>query len=65
MCVTAIISVNYIKKTLNSIINQTWFKKNNNYKIILEIDGCNETLQFIKYIKNNEKNFNWDNDERK
>ena len=56
ICVTAFKSVNYIKKTLNSIINQTWFKKNNNYEIILGIDGCNETLQYIKNIKNNYKN---------
>ena len=56
VCITAFKSVKFIKKTLNSIINQTWFKKNNNYEIILGIDGCNETLQYIKNIKNNYKN---------
>jgi glycosyltransferase involved in cell wall biosynthesis len=56
VCITAFKSVKFIKKTLNTIINQTWFKKNDNYEIILGIDGCNETLQYIKNIKNNYKN---------
>ena len=56
ICVTAFKSVKFIKKTLNSITNQTWFKNNKNYEIILGIDGCNETLQYIKRIQNNYKN---------
>ena len=56
ICVTAFKSVKFIKKTLNSITNQTWFKTNNNYEIILGIDGCNETLQYIKNIQKNYKN---------
>ena len=56
ICVTAFKSVKFIKNTLNSIANQTWFKNNNNYEIILGIDGCNETLQYIKNIQKNYKN---------
>jgi len=56
ICITAFKSVKFIKKTLNSINNQTWFKYHNNYEIILGIDGCNETLQYIKTIKHNYKN---------
>ena len=56
ICITAFKSVKFIKKTLNSIANQTWFKNNKNYEIILGIDGCNETLQYIKSIQNNYKN---------
>ncbi len=56
ICITAFKSKNFIKNTLDSVVNQTWFKKNNNYEIILGIDGCNETLNYIKKIKNNYKN---------
>jgi len=56
ICITAFKSVKFIKNTLNSIINQTWFKTNNNYEIILGIDGCNETLQYIKNIQKIYKN---------
>jgi len=56
ICITAYKSVKFIEKTLNSIANQTWFINHNNYEIILGIDGCTETLQFVKNIKNNYKN---------
>ena len=56
ICITAFKSVKFIKDTLNSIANQTWFKNHNNYEIILGIDGCNETLNYIKTIKNSYKN---------
>ena len=56
ICITAFKSKKFIKKTLDSIANQTWFKNNSNYEIILGIDGCNETLQYIKKIKNKYKN---------
>ena len=56
ICITAFKSVKFIEKTLNSIINQTWFINHNNYEIILGIDGCNETLQYVQTIKNNYKN---------
>ena len=56
ICITAYKSVKFIEKTLNSIANQTWFINHNNYEIILGIDGCTETLQYVKNIKNNYKN---------
>jgi len=56
ICITAFKSVKFIKNTLNSITNQTWFKTNNNYEIILGIDGCNETLKYIKNIQKIYKN---------
>jgi glycosyltransferase involved in cell wall biosynthesis len=56
ICITTFKYVKFIKQTLNSINNQTWFKNHNNYEIILGIDGCNETLQYIKTIQQNYKN---------
>ena len=56
ICITAFKSVKFIKNTLDSVVNQTWFKNNNNYEIILGIDGCNETLQYIKKIQYYYKN---------
>lgn len=35
--ITAFNQLKIIKNILNSIINQTWFKNNNNYEIILGI----------------------------
>jgi glycosyltransferase involved in cell wall biosynthesis len=56
ICITAFKSKKFIKRTLDSIANQTWFKNHNNYEIILGIDGCNETLNYIKKIKSNYSN---------
>ena len=53
ICITAFKSKKFIKRTLDSIAKQTWFKNHNNYEIILGIDGCNETLKYIKKIRNN------------
>jgi len=43
----------YIKETLDSISNQTWFKNNSNYEILLGIDNCYETLNYVKNIMKN------------
>ena len=56
ICITAFKSKKYIKNTLDPIANQTWFKNHNNYEIILGIDECNETLKYIKKIRNNYNN---------
>jgi len=40
----------YIEKCLDSIVAQTYFK-NNDYEIILGIDGCEETLKKVKNIR--------------
>ena len=54
--VTAYKMKKYIKETLDSISNQTWFKNNTNYEILLGIDNCNETLKYVKNIMNKYKN---------
>lgn len=46
----------WIEECLDSIQNQTYFKDNNNYEILLGIDGCEKTLNKIKEIKNKYKN---------
>ena len=47
---------NFIKETLDSISNQTWFKNNSNYEILLGIDNCYETLNYVKIIMKNYSN---------
>ena len=56
ICVTAYKAKEFIKETLDSIISQTYFKSNNNWEIIIGIDGCNETLEYVKSIMCNYKN---------
>lgn len=56
ICITAYKATKFIKETLDSIITQTYFKLNNNWEIIIGIDGCEETLNYIKSIMHNYKN---------
>lgn len=42
---------NFIEECLDSIDNQTYFKNNNNYEILLGIDNCPETLDKIYPIR--------------
>jgi Glycosyltransferases involved in cell wall biogenesis len=49
--VTAYKSANYIERCLDSIFNQTWFKTNDNWEVLLGIDGCFSTLEKIMDIK--------------
>lgn len=56
VCITAYKSKQFIKETLDSIENQTWFKYHDNYEIILGIDGCQETLDYVKTIMNRYRN---------
>lgn len=46
----------YIEECLDSIQNQSIFKENENYEILLGIDGCTETLEKVKEIKEKYKN---------
>jgi glycosyltransferase involved in cell wall biosynthesis len=46
----------YIESCLDSIQNQTLFQKKDNYEILLGIDGCLDTLNEVKKIKNKYKN---------
>jgi len=46
----------YIEECLDSIQSQTVFKDNDNYEILLGIDGCEKTLNKVLEIKNKYKN---------
>ena len=54
--ITAYKMEKYIKDTLDSISEQTWFKKNTNWEILIGIEACNKTLGCIQSIMNNYKN---------
>lgn len=56
ICLTAFKTQDYIEECLDSIQKQTYFKKHNNYEIILIIDHCYETLNKVKLIMHNYKN---------
>lgn len=56
ICISAYKAKDFIKECLDSIENQTYFKDNDKYEILLGIDGCNETLNYVKTIQNNYKN---------
>ena len=53
---TAYKTQNYIEETLDSIENQTYFKNNDNYEILLGIDGCKDTLEKVKSIRSKYRN---------
>jgi len=48
--ITAWKTQDYIEDCLDSITNQTYFKNNNNFEILLGIDGCDLTLDKVKSI---------------
>lgn len=56
VCITAYKAKDYIKECLDSVAKQTWFENNDNFEIIVGIDGCKETLEYMKTIMNNYKN---------
>lgn len=56
VCITAYNVQNYIKECLDSVIRQTWFKEHNNWEIIIGVDGCQKTLDYLKKIMHNYKN---------
>lgn len=56
ICITAYKSVQYIKKTLDSIYLQDWFINHNDWEVIIGVDGCEETLNKIKSIQGLYKN---------
>ena len=56
VCITAYKAQDYIKECLDSVIKQTWFKDNDNFEIIVGIDGCETTLEYMKTIMHNYKN---------
>ena len=56
VCITAYHADDTIKETLDSVISQTWFRKNKNWEILVGVDGCEDTLEYLKTIMNNYKN---------
>lgn len=56
--ITAYKVVQYIKETLDSVLNQIWFNMNDNWEILLGIDGCEETLKYMHFIRKNYQNKN-------
>jgi glycosyltransferase involved in cell wall biosynthesis len=51
-------NVDYIKDCLDSIERQSYFKNNDNYEILIGIDGCKKTLKYLLKIKDNYRNIN-------
>lgn len=49
--VTAFNVSNFLEECLDSIANQTYFKKKDNYEVLIGIDGCNDTLEKTLKIK--------------
>lgn len=56
ICITAYKAQKYLKETLDSVYNQTWFLNHNNWEVLLGIDGCEETLEYVKTIMGDYKN---------
>ncbi|MFW6225775.1 MAG: glycosyltransferase [bacterium] len=54
--ITAYQTQNYIEECLDSIENQTYFKYNNNFEVLLGIDACEETLNKVLQIKDKYRN---------
>ena len=46
----------HIEKCLDSIENQTFFKNNNNFEVVLGIDGCDQTLDKVLSIADKYRN---------
>jgi len=49
-------NVKYIEECLTSISEQDYFNNNDNYEILIGIDGCEKTLEKVKEIKGDYKN---------
>jgi len=56
VCITAYNSDKYIKECLDSVVSQTWFKNHTDWEIIVGVDGCEKTLNYLKTIMHNYKN---------
>lgn len=56
VCISAYKAKDYIKECLDSVVNQSWFKTHDNWEIIVGIDGCEETLEYMKTIMHFYKN---------
>lgn len=56
VCISAWKSSEYIEECLDSVSNQTWFKENDNWEILIGIDGCNETMGKVDDIRHKYRN---------
>ena len=56
ICITAYNVQEYIKECLDSVVGQSWFKTHSNWEIIVGVDGCENTLNYLKTIMHNYKN---------
>lgn len=56
VCLTAYNAQDFIEETLDSIEKQTWFKKHDNWEVILGIDGCMDTLKKVRSIMKKYRN---------
>ena len=56
ICITAYNAQEYIKECLDSVVGQSWFKTHSNWEIIIGVDGCEKTLEYLKSIMHNYKN---------
>lgn len=56
VCITAYNAQEYIKECLDSVISQSWFKTHSNWEIIVGVDGCEKTLNYLKTIMHLYKN---------
>lgn len=54
--ITAYNSQDFIEECLDSIQNQTYFKYNDKYEILLGIDACEKTLKKVNVIRKKYKN---------
>jgi len=54
--ITAYKTKDYIEECLDSIENQTYFINNDNYEILVGIDGCQETLDKLLEIRHKYRN---------
>lgn len=56
VCISAYNADKYIEEAINSVANQTYFKCNSNYEIIIGIDGCEKTLSKVNAISGKYRN---------
>ena len=54
--ITAYQTQDFIEECLDSIENQTYFKGNDDFEVLLGIDACHDTLTRVKEIKDNYRN---------
>lgn len=55
--ITAYKSQDFIEECLDSIENQTYFKDNNDFEVLVGVDNCYDTLNKLNQIKDKYRNF--------